>query len=53
MQKSVFVFEELVLLDRIAGTLKDAAALYAESGDGERAQEYLGRASTVRDNKKS
>lgn len=43
-QRSLMVYEELGLLDQIACTLDNAALLYAEYGNRERAREYLSRA---------
>jgi transcriptional regulator with XRE-family HTH domain len=43
-QRSLLVFEELGLLDQVACTLDNAALLYAEYGNRERAREYLSRA---------
>jgi transcriptional regulator with XRE-family HTH domain len=46
-QKSLQVYEELGLLDRIACTLDNAAMLYAEYGNRERARECLARAAML------
>jgi transcriptional regulator with XRE-family HTH domain len=46
-QKSLQVYEELGLLDRIACTLDNAAMLYAEYGNRERARECLARAAVL------
>ncbi len=46
-QKSLQVYEELGLLDQIACTLDNAALLYAEYGNRERAREYLARAAVL------
>jgi tetratricopeptide (TPR) repeat protein len=46
-QRSLMVYEELGLLDQIACTLDNAALLYAEYGNRERAREYLSRAATL------
>jgi tetratricopeptide (TPR) repeat protein len=46
-QKSLQLFEELGLLDQIACTLDNAALLYAEYGNRERARESLARAATL------
>jgi len=46
-QRSLQVYEELGLLDQIACTLDDAALLYAEYGNRERARECLARASEL------
>ena len=45
--KSLQVYEELGLLDQIACTLDNAALLYAEYGNSERARECLARASSL------
>jgi len=46
-QKSLQVYEELGLLDRIACTLDNAAMLYADYGNRERARECLARAAVL------
>jgi transcriptional regulator with XRE-family HTH domain len=46
-QKSLNIYEELGLLDRIACTLDNAALLYAEYGNRERARECLARAAAL------
>jgi transcriptional regulator with XRE-family HTH domain len=46
-QKSLQVYEELGLLDQIACTLDNAAMLYAEYGNRERARECLARAAVL------
>ena len=46
-QRSLQAYEELGLLDRIACTLDNAAMLYAEYGNTERARESLSRASSI------
>lgn len=46
-QKSLQVYEELGLLDQIACTLDNAAMLYAEYGNRERARECLTRAAAL------
>jgi tetratricopeptide (TPR) repeat protein len=46
-QKSLNVYEELGLLDQIACTLDNAAMLYAEYGNRERAHESLARAAVL------
>ena len=46
-QKSLQVYEELGLLDHIACTLDNAAMLYAEYGNRERARECLARAALL------
>jgi transcriptional regulator with XRE-family HTH domain len=46
-QKSLQVFEELGLLDKVACTLDNAARLYADYGNRERARECLTRAATI------
>jgi len=46
-QRSLQVYEELGVLDQIACTLDNAAMLYAEYGNSERARECLARASTI------
>jgi len=46
-QRSLQVYEELGLLDRIACTLDNAALLYAEYGNRERARECLARAAEL------
>ncbi|HUG06485.1 MAG TPA: helix-turn-helix transcriptional regulator [Candidatus Limnocylindria bacterium] len=46
-QKSLNVYEELGLLDQIACTLDNAALLYAEYGNRERARECLTRAALL------
>jgi transcriptional regulator with XRE-family HTH domain len=46
-QKSLQVYEELGLLDQIACTLDNAAMLYAEYGNRERARECLARAALL------
>src|SRR5258706_2105021 len=46
-QKSLNVYEELGLLDHIACTLDNAALLYAEYGNRERARECLVRAAAL------
>ena len=46
-QKSLRVYEELGLLDQVACTLDNAALLFAEYGNAERARECLARASAL------
>jgi len=46
-QRSLQAYEELGLLDQIACTLDNAAMLYAEYGNTERARESLSRASAI------
>src|SRR4051812_35125039 len=46
-QKSLQAYEEMGLLDQIACTLDNAAMLYAEYGNRERARECLTRASAI------
>ena len=46
-QRSLQVYEELGLLDQIACTLDNAALLYAEYGNRERARESLARAALL------
>jgi transcriptional regulator with XRE-family HTH domain len=46
-QKSLQVYEELGLLDQIACTLDNAAMLYADYGNSERARECLARAASI------
>jgi len=46
-QRSLMVYEELGLLDQIACALDNAALLYAEYGNRERARECLARASLL------
>jgi transcriptional regulator with XRE-family HTH domain len=46
-QKSLQIYEELGLLDRIACTLDNAAMLYADYGNRERARECLARAAVL------
>jgi transcriptional regulator with XRE-family HTH domain len=46
-QKSLMLFEELGLLDQVACTLDNAAMLYAEYGNRERASECLKRAAVL------
>jgi transcriptional regulator with XRE-family HTH domain len=46
-QKSLQVFEELGFLDEVACTLDNAAGLYADYGNTERARECLARAATI------
>jgi tetratricopeptide (TPR) repeat protein len=46
-QKSLQIYEELGLLDQIACTLDNAALLYAEYGNRERARESLARAALL------
>jgi transcriptional regulator with XRE-family HTH domain len=46
-QKSLQAYEELGLLDQIACTLDNAATLYAEYGNSERARECLARAASI------
>ena len=47
-QKSLQIFEELGLFDQVACTLDNAALLYAEYGNRERARECLTRAAAAR-----
>jgi transcriptional regulator with XRE-family HTH domain len=46
-QKSLQIFEELALFDQVACTLDNAAILYAEYGNRERARECLTRAAAI------
>jgi transcriptional regulator with XRE-family HTH domain len=46
-QKSLQIFEELGLFDQVACTLDNAAVLYAEYGNRERARECLTRAAAI------
>jgi tetratricopeptide (TPR) repeat protein len=46
-QKSLQIFEELELFDQVACTLDNAALLYAEYGNRERARECLARAADL------
>lgn len=46
-QKSLYAYEELGTLDQIACTLDNAAMLYAEYGNTERARECLTRAASI------
>ena len=46
-QKSLQIFEELGLFDQVACTLDNAALLYAEYGNRERARECLARAAAL------
>ena len=46
-QRSLQLYEELGLLDQIACTLNEAALLYAEYGNRERARECLARAAAL------
>ena len=46
-QKSLQIFEELGLFDQVACTLDNAALLYAEYGNRERARECLTRAASL------
>ena len=46
-QKSLQIFEELGLFDQVACTLDNAALLYAEYGNRERARECLTRAAAI------
>lgn len=46
-QKSLQIFEELELFDQVACTLDNAALLYAEYGNRERARECLTRAAVL------
>jgi tetratricopeptide (TPR) repeat protein len=46
-QKSLQIFEELELFDQVACTLDNAAVLYAEYGNRERARECLTRAAAI------
>ena len=46
-QRSLQVYEELGFLDQVACTLDNAASLYADYGNSERARECLARAATI------
>ena len=46
-QRSLQLYEELGLMDSVACTLDNAAMLYAEYGNRERAKECLARAATI------
>ncbi len=48
-QRSLQLYEELGLLDMVACTLDNAAMLYADYGNRERARECLARAATIAD----
>jgi transcriptional regulator with XRE-family HTH domain len=46
-QRSLQLYEELGLMDQVACTLDNAAALYADYGNGERARACLSRAAAI------